>query len=312
MTEEEKNLDAAPKKENPPASTVEFKESTPGENEAESNEHKEDETTPGNDNETPEGNDSGNTPGNDNETPEGNEDQKAEEKGNENTEEYGDTPKEDSTETPNPDSQISGKTIEEDKEAIAADKEFNGIEIKDKFPLLEKLLSLFKAEGDLNPLLSGYVVKVLTALIDKNKQKLWRYLDTYSDHMNTLFTRCADQSVVNLIVRLLESVYGESVSKIYLNLKRKLIKRLIEDEEESNLEGRYSVMNAIIHTNLEIPYFMSDEIVNLLFKYTERNPSLGLALLKCLNEMHNTEREKITSNQNASAYMNDVCKLIHN
>ena len=188
----------------------------------------------------------------------------------------------------------------DNKESAVVDDEFNKITISDKFPLLEKLLSIFKTENELNPLLAGYIDKVFSSLINKEKLKIWKYLQTYQENLDALIKRCADESVVNIMTKLMGASYGDSTNGTYIKQKQDMIKRLVEDPDETNIEGRFRILYELIQLNNEISYFFSDEIIDLLYQYASKNSSLGLKLISTLNDLYNTEKTKMASNVNES------------
>jgi len=186
------------------------------------------------------------------------------------------------------------------------EKDFERIEITGKYPLLEKLLSVFRTEGELNPILAGYVSKVFCTLIDKYKLRLWKYFQTYQENLEALLKKADDQSVITMITRLMETIYGDSNDPEFINQKQSLIKKLIEDIDENTIEGRYNLLISFINGKVEITYFMSEEIVNLLYQLVEKNTTFGLKLIKALMEAYNSEKSKPIQESEISRLLNNT------
>ena len=148
--------------------------------------------------------------------------------------------------------------------------------------------------------MAGYIDKVFSSLINKEKLKVWKYLQTYQENLDALIKRCADESVVNMMAKLMGASYGDSTNGIYIKQRQDMIKRLIEDPDETNIEGRFRILYELIQLNNEISYFVSDEVVDLLYQYASKNPSLGLKLIAAFNDLYNTEKTRMASNVNES------------
>lgn len=167
--------------------------------------------------------------------------------------------------------------------------------IKDRFPLLEKILAYFKTEGEVNSILAGYIAKVFSALADKYKLKLWKYLQTYKENLDALLKKSGEQSVVNMLTKLMENCYGDSTDTNFIAQKQIFIKALIEEIDETNVEGKCSIIMFLLHNNVEVPYFLTEEIVTLLYQLADKYPVSGLGLIKTLIESHNAEKTKGTN-----------------
>ena len=176
---------------------------------------------------------------------------------------------------------MDSSPIVKDKNVKVINDDYNGIVIE-KFPLLEKLLSFFKTENEVNPVLAGYIKDVLTKLIIKNKLTIWKYFQTYNENLDTLIKKCNNQSVSEILIELMNGKYGDSSNPNYIKEKENLIKRLIEDQDESNIEGRWVTLNSLAANNIEIPYFKTEEIISLIYQFTTKNPDLGLTLFKSM------------------------------
>ena len=163
------------------------------------------------------------------------------------------------------------------------------IESKGKFPLFEKLLSFVdvKTEVELNPVLAGYVVKLFGCLLEKRRLDIWRYFHTYSEHIKNLISHCDNQSIAEMIVKLLENGETPPADPLIKEQKRELVKELVQSRNKRTFEGRWETIYSVITAKLDLDYFLSAEIVHSIYEtaYSDSDcRSVGLKVLRALLE----------------------------
>lgn len=150
----------------------------------------------------------------------------------------------------------------------------------------------------------GYVSKVFCSLVEKYRLRLWKYLQTYQENLEALLKRAEEQSVETMVTRLVESTYGECTDGEFVGQKQSLIRKLVEEADENSAEGRCTLLTSLINAKVEIGYFMSEEVVNLLYQLADKNTALGLKLIKSLMESYNSDKSKIVQGDDPSSIRN--------
>eukprot|EP00826_Nyctotherus_ovalis_P010579 TRINITY_DN12782_c0_g2_i1.p1 TRINITY_DN12782_c0_g2~~TRINITY_DN12782_c0_g2_i1.p1 ORF type:complete len:211 (-),score=16.86 TRINITY_DN12782_c0_g2_i1:662-1294(-) len=107
-----------------------------------------------------------------------------------------------------------------------------------------------------------------------------------------------------MVTRLMESTYGDYTDGEFVGQKQSLIRKLIEEVDENVVEGRCTLLTSLINAKVEIGYFMSEEVVNLLYQLADKNIALGLKLIRSLIEAYNSDRPKAAQGDDPSSLRN--------
>jgi len=140
---------------------------------------------------------------------------------------------------------------------------------KGKYPLLEKLLSLFEIEKaeNMNPVLAGYVSKVFLTIIDKRKVDLWHYFGNHKNHIDNFIRHCGNPSVTEVLQKMLDNLNQENADEIITKLKQDTIKLIAENLISTRCsEGAFEALYVLVKNRIELQYFLSNEITSLIFQ----------------------------------------------
>lgn len=149
-----------------------------------------------------------------------------------------------------------------------------------KFPLLEKLLSFFGNE--LNPVLAGYVVKILVSLLDKKRAEVLSYLHANRSHLDNLISHSSNSSVSEALSKLLSA--GDPAEAAAVQ-RREILHQVIQRPEDATLDGRWETAIGLVNARVELQYLIGPEMIRYIYTKTCESYGhmrAGLRLLRSL------------------------------
>lgn len=143
--------------------------------------------------------------------------------------------------------------------------------------LLEKLLSLLAEPKPLNPVLAGYFLKVVTALMESCGAKLSRYVLQSEACVSSLISHSYDKSIADVVARLV--TIDEEKDEL-LKEKQKVVSRIIEElNPENTPESIFNngyIICMLADTRQHLDYLLSEEALNKLFEYAKAGNPISL------------------------------------
>jgi hypothetical protein len=203
--------------------------------------------------------------------------------------------------------QAAPETVKTDPEFESFKAQFveaNSVIIKpegkvfEKFPLLEALLSLLNTKGELNNVLAGYVAKIFGSLAERRRSELWNYFQENSIHFQNLIRHSYNVSIAEALSKMLNNYFGETNEPLFLSQRKEMIKTIVTDTHQNNLEGRYEVINTLINSGVEVAFILTEEIIKPIYESTCASPANikpGLRLLKAIAKTHPELDKKLES-----------------
>ncbi len=171
----------------------------------------------------------------------------------------------------------------------------------EKFPLLEKLLSLFAAPvsipagtaeiaaEELNPVLVGYTAKIFVSLLERRRIDIWRYFGFHEAHILGLLRHTQSPAVSEMLQKLIETGFGDAADEKIEAQKHDLIRLLVQNYLH------WECVVSLVEAKIELRHFLTEEIIGRIYEIISENEAainMGLRLLKSILVSGNAPLEK--------------------
>ncbi len=164
------------------------------------------------------------------------------------------------------------KDLEEDVVKVQEEEETKEIP-KGRCGLLEKLLSLLKNEGEVNPVLAGYFCKVMQVIIEKRKLDLLEYIFKYREHVDGVLRHCYNRSISDVLSKILSNedkfitgTTGEEFAEEKREVLEKMVSRMEPTNKLEDITNNCFILCNLVDTKQQLDFFLNPEVIKHIYQ----------------------------------------------
>ncbi len=159
--------------------------------------------------------------------------------------------------------------------------------VRYRLPMLEKLLSLLSTKDQINPVLSGYFVKVMDVLMERKQLDMLGYLFGFREHVQNLLRHCYDKSIADVLKKVVsneDKYLSGTTGDEYLPEKMEVISQLVDQMESTNsapvITNSAGLLAGLIDGRQHLGYFNEERVLKRVFStMVSENPASTCACI---------------------------------
>ncbi len=152
-----------------------------------------------------------------------------------------------------------------------------------RYWLLEKLLSLLSAKGEVNSVLAGYFAKVIQAIMEKRRQDFLEYIFKYEEHMDGIIKHSYNKSIAEVLSRIVsnEDRFNSGSSADEFGMEKvkvlaKMVGKMSPANSPDDITNNCYILCTLADSRQQLKYFLSEPVLTQMFTFAKSTNPMAI------------------------------------